>query len=82
MNSVGNARGVGRAGTIVMLALAACLPATAHAQRFVATADTTFPRIRYADSLLSANDRCPVTQRKLNLRMPPVYVNGVPMGFC
>ncbi len=52
------------------------------AQRYVATADSLYPRIRYADSLVSANDRCMVAQRKLNLRVRPVYVNGVPMGFC
>jgi hypothetical protein len=52
------------------------------AQRYVATGDTLHPRIRYADSLESANDRCMVSKQKLNLRVRPVYVNGVPMGFC
>lgn len=57
-------------------------PGPGVAQRYVATADTLHPRIRYADSLLSANDRCMVSQAKLNLAVRPVYVNGVPMGFC
>lgn len=57
-------------------------PAGAAAQRYVAGADTLFPRIKYADSLVSPNDRCMVAQQKLNLRVRPVYVNGVPMGFC
>ena len=76
-----NARRIPCAATIVALALAACLPAAARAQHFVAGSDS-FPRVRYAGSLLSVNDRCLVTQRKLNIRMPPVYVNGTPMGFC
>lgn len=74
--------GLRQTSTIVALAIAACLPTAAHAQHFVATADTSHPRIRYADSLLSVNDRCMVTQRKLSTRMPAIYVNGVPMGFC
>jgi hypothetical protein len=40
------------------------------------------PRVRFADGDLSLNDRCPVRRNKLNLRMPPVYVNGRPIGFC
>lgn len=41
-----------------------------------------FPRIRFADGRVSANDRCPVTKRKLSPYFPPVYVNGLPIGFC
>jgi hypothetical protein len=41
-----------------------------------------FPRIRFGDGLISANDRCPVTKRKLSVAFPPVYVNGLPIGFC
>jgi len=57
-------------------------PGAGRAQHVVATADTLHPRIRYPDSLLSANDRCMVSQAKLNPKVRPVYVNGVPMGFC
>ena len=41
-----------------------------------------FPKIRFGDGLVSANDRCPVTKRKLSKAFPPVYVNGRPIGFC
>lgn len=44
--------------------------------------ESAFPRIRFADGLISANDRCPVTKRKLSIHFPPVYVNGKPIGFC
>jgi hypothetical protein len=43
----------------------------------------TLPRVRYYDSdLVSLNDRCAVRKIKLNIKMPPVYVNGQPIGFC
>ena len=50
----------------------------------VAYVDSTleFPRISFCDSQISLNDRCIVRQAKLNLRMPPIYVNGHPIGFC
>jgi hypothetical protein len=54
----------------------------ARAQHLVFGADSLHPRLVFADSLRSANDRCMVTQKKLNPRVRPVYVNGVPMGFC
>ena len=57
-------------------------PSPGAAQRYIATADSLHPRVKYADSLVSANERCMVAQQKLNLRVRPVYVNGVPMGFC
>jgi hypothetical protein len=46
--------------------------------------DTTaeFPHLRYRNGWESLNDRCPVRKGKLNLRLPPVYVNGHPVGFC
>lgn len=73
-----------RTAAALLLAAAALLlsPAPGWAQRYVATADTAHPRIKYADSLVSANERCMVAQQKLNRRVRPVYVNGVPMGFC
>ena len=45
-------------------------------------AGDSLPRIQFADGQVSMNDRCMVRQVKLNLRMPPVYVNGRPLGFC
>jgi hypothetical protein len=45
-------------------------------------ATAQFPKIRFGDGSVSANDRCPVTKRKLSVYFPPVYVNGLPIGFC
>jgi hypothetical protein len=44
--------------------------------------DTPWPKLRFGDGLVSENDRCPVTKRKLSIYFPPVYVNGLPIGFC
>lgn len=54
----------------------------AGGQILVPTDDPEHPRVRYADSLLSENDRCPVRTGKLNPTYLPVYVNGRPIGFC
>ena len=67
---------------LVALALAGSLAPAVEAQRYVATADTSYPHVKFPDSLVSANDRCIVAQEKLNPRVRPVYVNGVPLGFC
>lgn len=45
-------------------------------------ASAELPKIRFGDGLISVNDRCPVAKRKLSVRFPPVYVNGLPIGFC
>jgi hypothetical protein len=63
----------------LLLALAV---AEGAAQRYVPGRDPAFPRLKYADSLESPNDRCIVSQAKLNPKMVPIYVNGVPIGFC
>lgn len=52
------------------------------AQRFVPGDDPEHPRLKYADSLVSLNDRCIVRKVKLNPKVRPVYVNGHPVGFC
>lgn len=45
--------------------------------------EDSFPQVRYFESgLVSPNDRCAVRKVRLNLKMPPVYVNGRPIGFC
>lgn len=44
--------------------------------------ESAFPRVRFADGMISVNDRCPITKRKLSIHFPPVYVNGQPIGFC
>ena len=64
------------------MASLAVLAASAHAQRFVPQSDPEHPRIKYADSLVSMNERCAVARNPLNLKIHPVYVNGRPVGFC
>jgi len=67
---------------VLAVALAVALAAGVGAQRLVPTADPKHPRLKFADSLVTPNDRCMVSQAKLNPKVHPVYVNGVPMGFC
>jgi hypothetical protein len=38
--------------------------------------------VKYADSLVSLNDRCMVRSSRLNTHVRPVYVSGRPLGFC
>jgi len=46
-------------------------------------AEDSLPRVRYFDgNQVSLNDRCAVRKVKLNVKMPPVYVNGRAVGFC
>lgn len=50
---------------------------------YVAGEDPARPRVRYADGQVGPGDRCAIrTANKLNRRIPPVYVNGRPIGFC
>lgn len=65
-----------------LLALALAVPVALNAQRFVETDDAGHPKVKYADSLVSLNDRCMVAGNKLNLKIRPVYVSGAPIGFC
>ncbi len=45
--------------------------------------EDSFPKLRYFEGgLVSPNDRCAVRKVRLNPKMPPVYVNGRPIGFC
>jgi hypothetical protein len=49
---------------------------------YVSSTDS-LPRLRYFDGdQVSLNDRCAVRKAKLNPKMPPIYVNGQPVGFC
>lgn len=41
-----------------------------------------FPHMKMADGKITINDRCPVTKAPLNLRLPVLYVNSQPLGFC
>ena len=42
----------------------------------------SLPKLRFADGMVSLNDRCMVRKVPLNPKMPPVYVSGHPVGFC
>jgi len=64
------------------LAAAALFSALATAQTYVPQPDLDHPKVQYADSTVSMNDRCPVRHGKLNTGYKPVYVNGRPIGFC
>ena len=66
----------------LLVVSALLIPCAASPQRFVEGKDPAFPRIQYADSLISPNDRCIVSLAKLNPKMAPLYVKGVPIGFC
>ena len=42
-----------------------------------------YPRVRYLDGQVSLNESCAIrVENKLSRRIPPVYVNGRPLGFC
>ena len=70
-------------GGLTMAAFAVLtVPVAGSAQRFVGEEDATYRYVQYADSLYSLNDRCIVRMRPLSLSLPPVYVNGLPIGFC
>lgn len=38
--------------------------------------------VRYANAQVTLNDRCPVRQSRLNTKLKPLLVNGLPIGFC
>ena len=45
--------------------------------------DTRHHRLRYVDGQVSRNDSCMIRLgNRLNPRVPPLYVNGEPLGFC
>ena len=55
---------------------------SSFAQHYVPSADPKFPKLKYADSLISLNERCIVSKEKQNPKARPVYVNSRPIGFC
>ena len=67
---------------LTLLAGLVALSSIGSAQRYVPGADAEHPRVKYADSLVSINDRCAVRKVKLGNKVRPVYVNGEPVGFC
>jgi len=46
------------------------------------TLNDPYPHMLFADGQITLNDRCPVRKSPLNLRLPGLYVNGRPIGFC
>lgn len=44
--------------------------------------DAEFSKLVFADGQISVNDKCPVRKAKLNRRMPAIFANGRPVGFC
>jgi hypothetical protein len=45
--------------------------------------DPLRPRVRYLDGQVSLNASCAIRAgNKLGRKIPPVYVNGQPIGFC
>lgn len=50
---------------------------------YVAGSDPTRPLVRCSDGQVGPSDHCAIrTANKLSRRIPPVYVNGRPIGFC
>ncbi len=41
-----------------------------------------YPHLKLAGGELTLNDRCPVRKSGLNRRLPVLFVNGRPIGFC
>jgi hypothetical protein len=70
------------AGWTLAAGLTAAAAAPAAGQRLIPGKDPAHPLVKYADSLVSLNDRCIVRQGGLNPAFKPVYVNGRPIGFC
>ena len=49
----------------------------------VASADPEKPRLRYVDGQVSLSNTCGILlENGLNPKVPPMYVNGAPIGFC
>lgn len=53
-----------------------------HESSSIDTLRNPMPHLRFADGQVSLNDRCPVRLAPLNVRLPGLYVNGRPVGFC
>ena len=50
---------------------------------YVADVEAELPRLRYKDGQVSRNTSCANRLgKKLNPAIPPMYVNGAPIGFC
>lgn len=50
---------------------------------YVLGPDAAHPFVRYLDGQVSLNATCAIRRgNKLSRKVPPVYVNGRPIGFC
>ncbi len=50
---------------------------------YVVSENPKHPLVRYSDGQLSMSDSCAIKlENKLNRRIPPAHVNGLPIGFC
>lgn len=73
---------------LVLFLLASCQAAPS----WTAVTDGAFPvpgddpahhRLRYGDGQITPNDSCVIKLgNRLNPKVPPLYVNGAPLGFC
>jgi hypothetical protein len=64
-------------------AVAAGMPASPSPPgEMMLTPEKGFPKLAFPDSTVTPNNHCPVTGHQLNAEVHPVYVNGVPIGFC
>lgn len=41
-----------------------------------------YPHLKLEGGEMTLNDRCPVRKSGLNRRLPVLFVNGRPIGFC
>lgn len=58
-------------------------PLTDEGVFYVQSSDPAHPRVRYLDGQVSLNDSCAIRRgSKLSRRVPPMFVNGQPIGFC
>lgn len=46
------------------------------------TLRNAFPHLKLTGGEITLNDRCPVRKAPLNRRLPALFVNGHPIGFC
>jgi YHS domain-containing protein len=74
--------GTASLGLAVLVGAALVFAPESRAQHEVPGEAHAYSRIKYADSLVSLNDRCIVAQSHLNTKVRPVYVNSQPIGFC
>lgn len=50
---------------------------------YVLGPEAAHPLVRYLDGQVSLNSTCAIRRgNKLSRKVPPVYVNGRPIGFC